>query len=102
MQKLNCWEVKKCGRHDVASGRDRCPVIAEKSLHGVHGGIGAGRACWVVAGTFCGGRAQGTFVAKYHNCERCDFYNRVKQEEGSQYELSIMLLKHVKKTQAVH
>jgi hypothetical protein len=70
-------------------------VIRETRLHGVHGGTSAGRACWVIAGTQCGGREQGTFATKYHNCEKCDFYNRVKTEEGPHYELSILILKRL-------
>ncbi len=99
MKRLNCWEVKKCGRENGSEpGAKVCPVIAETKLHGVHGGMRAGRACWVIAGTFCGGKEQGTFAAKYHNCEKCDFYNRVRQEEGGKYQLSIMLLKRLKES----
>ncbi|HEY6010114.1 MAG TPA: hypothetical protein VIX18_01485, partial [Nitrospirota bacterium] len=37
--------------------------------------------CWVVAGSLCGGKIQGTFAEKLSNCLRCDFYNLVKSEE---------------------
>ncbi|MBI5102871.1 MAG: hypothetical protein HZB33_13690 [Nitrospirae bacterium] len=63
-----------------------------ETLAGVHGGKNAGRACWVLAGTMCGGKVQGTFAQKYANCEVCDFFRSVKEEEGSAYELSIVLL----------
>lgn len=97
MQKLNCWEVKKCGHDSVNNAEGQaCPVIHETRLHGVHGGTSAGRACWVIAGTQCGGKEQGTFAKKYHNCEKCDFYNRVKKEEGPRYEFSIVILKRLK------
>ncbi len=97
MRKLNCWEVKKCGRERPGADTGAiCPVVLEIKLEGVHGGTRAGRACWVVAGTLCGGREQGTFASKYHNCEKCDFYNRVKLEEGPGYTLSILLLKRLK------
>ncbi len=96
MAKLNCWDIKKCGRETSSADNGRCPVVLEHRLDGVHGGTGAGRACWVVAGTYCGGQEQGTFASKYHNCEKCDFYNLVKKEEGPRYELSIMLLKRMK------
>jgi hypothetical protein len=96
MKKLNCWEVKKCGRQSgVHASGGECPVIQETRLHGVHGGMRAGRACWVIAGTLCGGQEQGTFASKYHNCEKCEFYRQVRQEEGSRYELSILLLKRL-------
>ncbi len=94
MNKRNCWEVKQCDRQNKIS----CPAAIDARLHGVHGGTAAGRACWVVAGTLCGGRVQGSFAAKYHNCEKCDFYNLVKQEEGAGYELSLMLLKRMRET----
>ncbi len=101
MEKRNCWEVKKCGQQNGSGqGKATCPVILEQRLNGVHGGTSAGRACWVVAGTFCGGVEQGTFASKYHNCEKCDFYNQVKREEGPRYELSIMLLKRLRDTGA--
>ena len=94
MEKLNCWEVKKCGREIGGSQKHLgiCPAAVERKLHGTHGGMCAGRACWVVAGTLCGGKEQGTFAAKYHNCEKCDFYQKVKKEEGSSYTLSIVLI----------
>jgi len=95
LKKRNCWEVKKCGRtkggeHEKDLGV--CPVATEKRLDGVHGGENAGRACWVVAGTLCGEKVQGTFAAKYGQCEKCDFYQAVKIEEGTKYEMSIFLL----------
>ncbi len=82
--KLNCWEHKKCGRqpggHKVAD-LGICPATVEQTLSGAHGGKNAGRACWVVAGSLCGGKIQGTYAQKLTNCWRCDFMNKVKQEE---------------------
>lgn len=82
--KLNCWEFKKCGRQP--GGRKSvelggCPAATEQSLNGTHGGTNAGRACWVVAGSLCGGKIQGTYAKKLLNCWRCDFMNRVRLEE---------------------
>ena len=34
----------------------------------------------------------GTFAQKYKNCEICDFYKQVKQEEAHQFVLSAVLL----------
>ncbi len=95
MKKMNCWEFKKCGRELGGARKDLgvCAAAVEHRLHGVHGGRHAGRACWVVAGTLCGGVVQGTFAAKYRNCEKCDFYQQVKSEEGKGYTLSILLMK---------
>lgn len=103
MKKLNCWEVKKCGREVGGARKDLgvCAAAVEYRLHGVHGGKHAGRACWVVAGTLCGGQEQGTFAKKFHNCEKCDFYQTVKSEEGPGYSLSIMLIKKMNETPAI-
>ena len=95
MGKQNCWEMKRCGRQPGgANVREfgTCPASIERKLQGTHDGECAGRACWVIAGTFCGGREQGTFAQKYHNCETCDFYQLVKQEEGLKFKMSTMLL----------
>ncbi len=93
--KKNCWEFKNCGRqtggehvHDLGI----CPATAEKRLDGTHEGKNAGRACWVVAGTLCKGEVQGSFAQKYKNCEKCDFYQAVRKEEGAKFMLSAILL----------
>ncbi len=99
MGKQNCWEMKKCGREIGGSKTGElgvCPSATESRLNGAHEGKFAGRACWVVAGTLCGGQEQGSFAQKYHNCEKCDFYRLVKQEEGSRFVLSIVLLSKLK------
>jgi len=51
-------------------------------MDGVHGGRNAGRACWVVAGTYCGGEVQGTYAQKRENCISCEFHRMVREEEG--------------------
>jgi hypothetical protein len=96
---LNCWEFKKCGREpggNKAKELGICPAAIDERLHGVHGGKNAGRACWVLAGTMCGGKVQGTFAQKNQNCAICDFFKTVKEEEHSAYELSIVLLNRIK------
>ncbi|MEK6583101.1 MAG: two-CW domain-containing protein [Nitrospirota bacterium] len=93
--KKNCWEFKNCGRQpDGEHVRDLgiCPSATETKLDGIHGGINAGRTCWVVAGTFCKGQVQGTFGQKYKSCEICDFYRTVKQEEHLEFKLSAVIL----------
>ena len=99
MKKKNCWSVKQCGRE--AGGKNVsqmgiCPASIDRKLHGTHGGDCAGRACWIIAGTFCGGEEQGTFAHKYHNCEKCDFYLSVRQEEGLQFKMSTLLLAKIR------
>ena len=82
--KLNCWEFKKCGREPGGINSNSlgvCPASNETYLDGIHGGKNSGRVCWIVAGTFCKGEIQGSFANKYHNCEKCDFYHTVKNDE---------------------
>lgn len=43
----------------------------------------AGQACWLVAGTFCGGRVQGTFAQKLGSCLSCDFYRQIDSQDRS-------------------
>ena len=84
MPKVNCWEHKKCGRQPGGNKAEElgiCPVTTYQSLNGAHGGTNAGRACWVIAGSLCGGKIQGTYAMKLLNCWRCDFMNAVKKEE---------------------
>jgi hypothetical protein len=83
-KKPNCWEFKRCGRHPGGKKADQfgvCPAATDEKLEGLHGGNHAGRACWLVAGTMCGGKVQGTFAQKYGNCEQCDFFKAVMREE---------------------
>lgn len=68
MGKMQCWEFKGCGRD---KGGSSCPAVKEN----------AGRTCWLVAGTMCGGAVQGTAAQKIGNCRNCDFYKKVKARE---------------------
>ena len=104
LTKLNCWEFKNCGRQPQgAHVKDMglCPAAEEESLDGTHSGTNAGRACWVVSGTLCQGIVQGTFAQKFKNCEVCDFYQKVRQEEFPNFRLSAVLLGKVRKPVAV-
>ncbi|HUI68364.1 MAG TPA: hypothetical protein VL087_09160 [Nitrospirota bacterium] len=55
------------------------PAATNSELNGAHGGTTACRACWVVAGSLCGGKIQGTYAKKLLNCLWCDFMNAVKR-----------------------
>lgn len=98
-KKKNCWEFKNCGRQP-GGAREKdlgvCVAALESRLNGIHEGQNAGRACWVVAGTLCGGKVQGSFAQKYENCEICDFYKTVKIEEGPNFTVTIALLNKLK------
>jgi hypothetical protein len=83
-KKMNCWEFKKCGREPGGAKAKElgvCPATEYGELHGAHGGTKAGRACWVVAGSLCGGKIQGTYAQKLRNCWSCEFMKLVKNEE---------------------
>jgi len=85
-RKINCWEYKKCGREPGGKKTFQsgvCPAAIDKSFEGINRGDHAGRFCWAVAGTFCGGSVQGTFAEKRESCLGCDFFNKVRSEEGS-------------------
>ncbi|MHB8142391.1 MAG: ATP-binding protein [Thermoleophilia bacterium] len=57
-----CWEVKQCSQSD-------CPSYKSSNLR-----------CWQVAGTHCGGEAQGVFAQKLGNCERCEVYRLARAD----------------------
>lgn len=88
----------KCGReiggkHALDLGL--CPAVIEISLDGVHDGEFGGRACWVLAGTMCNRDIQGTFVQKYKDCTKCDFYKYVEKQEGDDFFPPVVLLKRI-------
>jgi hypothetical protein len=92
-KKLNCWEIKGCERQPggkKAAELGICPAAVEKKLDGLHGGKNAGRACWLVAGTMCSGKVQGTFAQKYGNCEKCDFFEAVREEERPVFKMRLL------------
>ncbi len=60
--RTNCWEFKKCGKDETSE----CPAFPT-----------AGRICYLVAGTMCGGKVQGMYALKIDNCRECDFYKAV-------------------------
>lgn len=66
--KIQCWEFMKCGRDKDATVK--CPAYPH-----------FGRICWVVAGTFCEGKIQGTFAQKFEDCRKCDFYQKRTNKE---------------------
>jgi two-component system NtrC family sensor kinase len=68
-REIKCWEYMKCGRDKDATMK--CPAYSN-----------FGRVCWVVAGTFCEGKVQGTFAQKYEDCRKCDFYQMLKKQRG--------------------
>lgn len=66
--KTPCWEFMKCERN--AGREQKCPVYPH-----------FGRVCWVVGGTYCEGKVQGTFAQKCEDCKKCSFYQKVLSGE---------------------
>ena len=96
--KENCWEFKECGRETGGKNVAElgvCPAYEETRLNGVHGGRNAGRSCWVIAGTFCGDKVQGTFAQKEKTCLVCDFYKTIRKEEKEDFQMSGLLVKTI-------
>lgn len=90
-KKMNCWDVKKCGREPGGKKCNElgvCPASTETKAHGINDGINGGRACWAIQETLCGSKVQGTFTQKLSNCMQCEFYSAVRNEEGNKYSSS--------------
>ncbi len=88
--KLNCWEIKKCGREGGGTKTKDlgiCPAATDFSSNGLNGGKNGGRICWAVVGTFCGGKVQGSFAEKKVSCMSCDVYKQIKKEEEVEFHL---------------
>jgi len=74
-----------------------CVLFRKKvGLTGVNGGTNGGRACWAMSETLCGGKKQGSHISKIMSCTQCNFYNQVKQEEGSSLTDTTQILKKLK------
>ena len=98
MEKLNCWEFRRCGRELGGENEDElgiCPASTYFSLDGINDGIASGRACWVVAGTMCADKESGTFAQKVKDCRLCPFYKMVMDQEGDEFTPTADLLKMV-------
>ena len=96
MEKMNCWEAKQCGRQPGGTQEKEfgtCPATTAQKVHGINDGKNAGRACWAVGGTLCGGEIQGVFASKLGNCMKCDFYSQVRSEEANKFVSSKEILK---------
>lgn len=74
----NCWEIKGGGRElGGFQEMDQGPCPASPRH---------GHSCWLVCGTLCDGKVQGTFARKEENCLRCEVYQRYNLRNGSHRE----------------
>jgi hypothetical protein len=86
MNKMNCWEMKKCGREPGGAKTAElgvCPAAEDTSSNGLNSGKNGGRICWAIVGTFCGGKVQGVFAQKLVSCMVCEVFKQIKSEESS-------------------
>jgi serine/threonine protein phosphatase PrpC len=84
--RMNCWKYKECGRQPGGSKAEKegvCPAAVENTFHMFNNGLNAGRACWLIAGTFCDQKISGTYAEKIDTCKNCGFYKIVQDEEHS-------------------
>lgn len=84
MEKLNCWEVRQCGRESGGLTSDElgvCPAAQMQQFDGVNQGSNAGRFCWAVSKTLCHDFVQGTLAEKALDCMECPFYRQVVTEQ---------------------
>jgi hypothetical protein len=96
MEKTNCWEFKKCGREPGGSKVGElgvCIAATDETQDGRNCGTNAGRVCWALVGTLCGGQVQGTFAIKIGNCLKCEFYKTVKEQEKTDFLFSFDSMK---------
>lgn len=101
MKKQNCWEFLKCGREPKgtnASALGVCPASLPGKGNGLNNGKNRGRICWDITGTLCGGKIQGTFAKKQDTCFNCEFFSKVRQEEGGNFCLMLNSSKTLKLT----
>jgi hypothetical protein len=88
MEKLNCWEFKKCIYIPGAAKELKvCPATTETAHNGKNGGENAGRYCWKVTGTICTEHVKGSSLARLMYCVNCDFFKLVKIEEGLEFQI---------------
>ena len=95
----NCWDYKKCDlgpESDKINNTGICSVTWTTYLDGTHSGILDGRACWVTPGIYCGGETQDSFAQKNSTCMNCEFYQKVREEEGSKFMITLLLMKRFK------
>ncbi|MBF0240111.1 MAG: hypothetical protein HQM12_20605 [SAR324 cluster bacterium] len=101
MERKNCWEEMKCGREPGGEHVEEfgpCPAtLPDHEFEGVNNGEFTGRFCWVIAGTLCNNKKQGTFATKLISCLKCRFLNQVHEEEGRNFFLTPPQAKNFKR-----
>ncbi len=89
-EKLNCWELNRCGREQdgpKVNEKGVCPAAAYAKSDGVNGGNNGGRICWAIVGTLGSGSQSRQSPRYLLSCIVCDFFQLVRKEEGDTYSL---------------
>lgn len=81
--KTNCWDAVRCGRGPGSP--EPCPAALDVASTGINSGLNAGRICWTVPGAGCDGGPEGDFVDRQERCLHCQFFQRVRDEEGPRF-----------------
>lgn len=85
MQKVNCWDFRKCGeKPDGASpGQTKpCGVATEEKCDQINHGKNGGRSCWLIRQKMAERKDKGSAMMR---CSQCDFYKMVEKEEGDNF-----------------
>ncbi len=73
-----CWETLSCNKED-------CPLRKQDDYR-----------CWLIAGTLCGGMAQGVFAEKFGSCVTCEVYKQYHERPiRALYENISILISHM-------
>ncbi|MFW6137871.1 MAG: two-CW domain-containing protein, partial [Spirochaetota bacterium] len=98
-KKINCWEYMRC-KYGPES-ENPCPAVVDETSNRANGGINAGRICWIVPDTLCYGKKMGEYAEKKAVCSSCEFFNLVKEEEGTSFHM-FKLARGVTKPDKLH
>ena len=91
--KQNCWEFQNCGKNPSSIGNpgiERCPAEESAGMDGANDGKNGGRYCWRVTGTLCSthdGKSIPHWAEKMKDCIHCEFFRRVRSEEGENFRI---------------
>ena len=71
--KVPCWELKNCQRQHGGKKEAEFGMCITYPWGGWH--------CWALAGTLCGGMVQGSSAQKEGNCQMCQHYIELMQDD---------------------
>jgi hypothetical protein len=86
----NCWEFHNCEKDKSQNGHELCPCSLSVEFDGFNRGTNGGRYCWRVNSTLCDpfvGRPVPNWADKMKDCIICEFFNKVRSEEGEDFRM---------------